>query len=132
MHVEMAFQLNLYRQLWPTTKSRRQKIHVKRWQFRWPCKYGSAMRGALPDGAHPWLHAKPLDAAIGQVPCHIAPAATMVDNFEWNTKNTNKTQLLSSFFTVDQRKKDKLFWHPKRTLYSRHRCDKLRTNVKHR
>jgi hypothetical protein len=23
------------------------------------------MRGALPDGAHPWLHAKPLDAAIG-------------------------------------------------------------------
>ena len=26
------------------------------------------MWGALPDGAHLWLHVKPLDAAIGQVP----------------------------------------------------------------
>jgi hypothetical protein len=25
----------------------------------------------------------------------IAPAATMVNEFEWNTQNTNKTQLLS-------------------------------------
>jgi hypothetical protein len=46
----------------------RQKIHLKRWQFRWPCGYGGAMRGASPNGAHPWLHAKPLDAAIGRVP----------------------------------------------------------------
>ncbi len=41
------------------------KIHVKRWQFQWPCGYGGAMWGASPNGAHPWLHAKPLDAAIG-------------------------------------------------------------------
>ncbi len=27
---------------------------------------------------------------------HFAPAATMVDEFEWNTQNTNKTQLLAS------------------------------------
>ncbi len=26
------------------------------------------MWGASPDGAHPWLHAKPLDAATGRVP----------------------------------------------------------------
>ncbi len=48
----------------------RQKIHVKCWQFQRPCVYGygGAMWGASPDGAHPWLHAKPLDAAIGRVP----------------------------------------------------------------
>ena len=28
----------------------------------------------------------------------IAPAAAMVDEFEWNTKNTNKTQLLASTY----------------------------------
>jgi hypothetical protein len=27
---------------------------------------------------------------------YIAPAAAMADKFEWNPKNTNKTQLLSS------------------------------------
>ncbi len=26
-----------------------------------------------PDGAHPWLHAKPLDATIGQVPAPYLP-----------------------------------------------------------
>ncbi len=65
------------------------------------------MRGALPNGAHLWLYAKPLDAAIGQGPRCIAPAATMADDFEWNKKNINKTQLLPSFLTVDRRKKAK-------------------------
>ncbi len=31
------------------------------------CGCGGAMRGTLPDGAHPGHHLKPLDAAIGQV-----------------------------------------------------------------
>jgi hypothetical protein len=55
------------------------KIHVKRWQFQWPCGYGGAMRGALPNGAHPWLHAKPLDAAIGQVPVPLGVVHAYVD-----------------------------------------------------
>jgi hypothetical protein len=59
--------------LWPTTKLMATKIHVKRWQFQWPCRYGGAIWGALPNGAHPWLHAKPLDAAIGQVPVPYCP-----------------------------------------------------------
>ena len=32
-----------------------------------------ATRGASPDGAHPGLHSKPLDAAIGQVPAPYRP-----------------------------------------------------------
>ncbi len=41
----------------------------------------------------------------GEWPRRIAPAAAMVDDFEKKRKNTTKTQLLSSFLTVDQRKK---------------------------
>jgi hypothetical protein len=48
--------------------------NANRWQNQWPCEYGGAMRGALPDGVHPWLHAKPLDAAIGQVPAPYCPS----------------------------------------------------------
>ncbi len=47
------------------------------------------------------------------------------------TQNTNKTQLLPSFLTLDRRKKAKQFWDPKQTLYSAHWCKKLHTNVKH-
>ena len=54
------------------------------------------MRGASPDGAHPGLHSKPLDAAIGRVPAPYCPAAIMVNKFVENTLNTNKTQLLTS------------------------------------
>jgi hypothetical protein len=43
------------------------------WQFGLPCGFGGTMRGALPDEVHPWLHAKPLDAAIGQVPAPYFP-----------------------------------------------------------
>ena len=39
------------------------------------------MRGTLPDGAHP---------------SRIAPVAATVIDFEWNTQNTNKAQLLAS------------------------------------
>ncbi len=108
-----------------------QKIHVKRWQFRWPCGYGGAMRSALPDGVHPWLHVKPLDAAIGKVPTLYCPSGRHCRKFWMKQKNTNKTQLLPSFLMVDQHKKTKQFRDPKWTLFSRHWCNKLHTNVKH-
>ncbi len=110
---------------------RRKQIHVKRWQFRWPCGYGGAMRGASPDGAHPWPHAKPLDATIGQVPAPYHLGGCHGWRFWMKQKNTNKTQLLPSFLTVDRHKKAEQFRDPKRTLYSCHRCNKLRTNRKH-
>ena len=46
---------------------------------------------------------------LGKCTCRIAPAAAMVDDFEWNKKNTNKTQLFPSFLTVDQHNKAKQF-----------------------
>ncbi len=89
------------------------------------------MRGTSPDGAHPWLHAKPLDAAIGQVPMRYCPDGRHGRRFRMKQKNTNKTQLLPSFLMVDRHKKPKQFQDPKLTLYSSHQCNKLRTNVKH-
>ncbi len=90
------------------------------------------MRGALFDGALPWLHAKPIDAAIGWVPVLYCPGSCYGQHFWKKQKNTTKTQLLPSFLTGDRRKKAKQFQDPKRTLYSRHQCNKLRTNnVKH-
>jgi len=44
------------------------KMQANQRQFRGSCGYGGAMRGALPNEAHPGLHSKPLDAAI----CHQA------------------------------------------------------------
>ncbi len=110
---------------------RRQKIQVKRWKFWWPCRYSSAMQGALPNGAHQWLHAKPLDAAIGRMPAPYCPSGRHGLQFWMKQKNTNNTQLLPSFLTVDQCKRAKQFWDPKLTLNSRHWCNKLHTNVKH-
>ncbi len=89
------------------------------------------MRGASPNGLHPWLHVKPLDAAIGQVPTPHCPGGRHGWRFWIKQKNTNKTQLFLSFLTVDRRKKAKQFRDPKQTLYSCHQCDELRTNVKH-
>jgi hypothetical protein len=63
------------------------------------------MWGALPDGVHPWLHAKPLDATIGQVPVPYCPGGRHGQRFRKEKKNTTKTQLLPSFLTVDQCKK---------------------------
>ncbi len=110
---------------------RRQKILVKHWQFWWPCRYGGAMWGASPDKAHSWLHAKPLDAAIGRVPMPYPPSGCHGQWCWMKPKNINKTQLSPSFLTVDRRKKDKQFWDPKQTLYSQHWCNKQGTNVKH-
>ncbi len=84
----------------------------------------------LPNGAHLWLHAKPLDAAIGQVPTPYCPSGRHGWQFWMKPQNTNKTQLLPSFLTIDQRKKAKQFWFPKRILYSHHWCNKLLINVK--
>jgi hypothetical protein len=36
----------------------------------------------LPNGAHPWLHVKPLDAAMGKYLRRIALAAAMVVDYE--------------------------------------------------
>jgi hypothetical protein len=63
------------------------------------------MWGASPNGAHPWLHAKPLDAAIGQVPAPYCPGSHHGQRFQKEKKNTTKTQLLPSVLTVDQCKK---------------------------
>ncbi len=38
---------------------------ANRWQFRLPCGCGGTTQGASPDGTHPGLHSKPLDAVIG-------------------------------------------------------------------
>jgi hypothetical protein len=59
-------------------------------------------RGALHNGAHPGLHLKPLDAAMCQR--RIAPAAAKIDEFERNTQNTNKTQLLASNYGCTDKK----------------------------
>jgi hypothetical protein len=63
------------------------------------------MWGAFPNGAHPWLHAKPLDASIGKVPTPYCPGGRHGQGYRMKQKNTNKTQLLPSFLTVDRRKK---------------------------
>ncbi len=73
--------------LWSRTKSMTTKIHIKRWWFRRPCIYGGAIRGLLPNGAHPQIHAKPLDAAIRQVPAPYCP-----DSYHgWRLQKEEKT-----------------------------------------
>ncbi len=106
-------------------------MEANQWQFWLPCRRGDTMRWALSSGAHPWLHAKPLDATIGQVPTPYCPGGRHGRQFWMKHKNTNKTQLLPSFLTVDPHVKAKPFRDPKHTLYSRQQCNKLRTNVKH-
>jgi hypothetical protein len=84
------------------------------------------MRGAWLGEVHPWLQAKPLDAAIGQVPAPYCPSGhrAMVNNFEKKKKQkkTKKKQLLPSFLTIDQCKKGIKAQDPHRTLYSHHWC----------
>ncbi len=100
------------------------------WQLWSPCCQGHAAWCTSPNGAHPWLHAKPLDAAIGQVPAPYCPGGRHGWGFWMKHKNTDKTQLLPSFLTVDWHKQAKQFWYQKQTLYSCHWCNKLHTNKK--
>ncbi len=109
---------------------RLQKMQANWWQFWSPCRRGGMAWCALPNGAHPWLHAKPLDAPIGKAPAPYCPGGCHGWRFWMKPKNSNKTQLLPSFLTVDQHKQAKQFRDPKLNLYSRHQCNKLRTNMK--
>ncbi len=116
-----------YGQQW---NGRLQKMQANWRRFWSPCRQGNTAWCTSPDGVHPWLHAKPLDATIGQVPAPYCPGGCHGRQFWMKPKNINKTQLLPSFLTVDRRKKAKQFRDPKRILYSRHWCNKLHTNVK--
>ncbi len=107
-----------------------QKMQANWGQFWLPCHRGNMAQCTLPNEVHPWLHAKPLDATIGWVPVPYCPGGRHGQRFWMKLKNTNKTQLLPSFLTVDRRKKAKQFRDPKQTLYSPDWCNKLRTNVK--
>ncbi len=108
-----------------------QKMQANWWRFQSPCRRGNTARCTSPNGAHLWLHAKPLDAAIGRVPAPFCPGGHHGWWFWMKPQNTNKTQLLPSFLTEDQHNKAKRFRDPKRTLYSRYWWDKLRTDGKH-
>jgi hypothetical protein len=66
------------------------KKNVKRWQFK-----GRAYT-VVQCGVH---------CLMDHIHGFMRPSAAMVDDFEKKRKNTNKTQLLPSFLTVDQRKK---------------------------
>ncbi len=54
------------------------------------------VRGTSPDGAYRWLHAKPLDAAIGRVLTPYQPGGRHGRRRRRRVQNTNKTQLLAS------------------------------------
>jgi hypothetical protein len=41
------------------------KMQANQRQFRWPWQCNGTTWGTSPDEAHPGLHLKPLDAAIG-------------------------------------------------------------------
>ena len=56
-------------------------MHLLCGPFRWPCGPGNTMPSASPNGAHPGLHRKPLDAAIGRAFAPITRADAMVIDF---------------------------------------------------
>jgi hypothetical protein len=74
----------------------RQKIQANQRQFWWPWRCSGMTRGTSPNKAHPGLHSKPLDAAIGWVPAPYCPDSGHGQRIRINTQNTNKTQLLAS------------------------------------
>ena len=86
--------------LWPTTNRRQQKMQANRRRFRWSWRCSGTTRGASPDGAHPGLHSKPLDAAIGRVPAPYRPDGRHGRRIRIKTQNTNKTQLLASNYST--------------------------------
>ena len=106
------------------------EIEANQQRFRWPWRCSGTMRGASPNGAHPGLHLKPLDAAIGRVPAPYCPDGRHGRRIRIKHTNTNKTQLLPSDYRTFLLVKAIYFRNPKGTLYSRHRCYKLRFNVK--
>ncbi len=107
-----------------------QKMQANWQRFQSPCRRGDTARCTSPNGAHPWLHAKPLHAAIGRVPAPYCPSSRHGRQFWMKPKNTNKTQLIPSFLMVDRHKQAKQFRDPKQTLYPCHQYGKLRTNRK--
>ncbi len=117
--------------LWPTTKSMATKntrqmlailmaMRIQRCNARHITQWSTSVAPCEATRCRHWVSAH---AVLPRRP----PWSTISNG----TKNTNKKQLLPSFLMVDQRKKAEQFWDPKRTLYSRHQCNKLRTNRKH-
>jgi hypothetical protein len=66
----------------------RRKMQLNCWQFLLQCKSGGMMQGTSPDGTHPVLHVKPLDAAIGRVPATHRHGRQIC----CKTQNTNNNQ----------------------------------------
>ena len=58
------------------------------------------MWGASPDEAHPGLHSKPLDVAIGRVPAVYRPGGCHGRRIQMKHTNTGKTQLLASNYST--------------------------------
>ncbi len=64
--------------------------------MRHPSRQEDMARGMPPDGAHWWLHVKPLDAAIGHVLAPYWPGGRHGHRRCHRVQNTNKTQRLAS------------------------------------
>ncbi len=88
---------------------RLQKMQANQRRFWLPCRQGNMARCTSPDGAHQWLHAKQLNAAISQVPAPYCPGGHHGWWFWMKHKNTNKTQFLPSFLMADDAKKQNNF-----------------------
>ena len=67
---------------------------------------------------------------LGKCLSCIALAAAMVNEFVEKTQNTNKTQLLVSYYRTFLLVKAKQFWDPKWTVYSAHQSNKHRLILK--
>jgi hypothetical protein len=63
--------------------------------MRRPCRWGNTARGTSPDGAYRWLHAKPLNAATGQVLASYRPGGRHGRRHR-SMKTQHTTQLLAS------------------------------------
>ena len=79
-------------------KSATTKMQANRRRFRWPWRCSGTTRGTSPDGAHRWLHAKPLDAAIGRVLAPYRPGGRHGHRRRRCVKTQHKTQLLASVY----------------------------------